>query len=122
MRKYRNIVTEIDGHKFDSRKEAKYYLVLRDRLQHGEISNLRMQVPYELAPAIYEDEIKHLKTKDKVVRKCVQRAVQYVADFVYTDNASGEEKVIDTKGFRTKEYIVKKKILRALKGIAIIEI
>lgn len=120
--KYQNKKTEVDGLVFDSKKEAKYYLVLKQRLNDGEIENLRMQVPYELVPAVWKTEVKHLKTKDKEVRKQVQRAVHYVADFVYTDVHTGNEVVVDTKGFRTKEYILKRKMMLAFKGISIVEV
>lgn len=120
--KYQNKKTEVDGLVFDSKKEAKYYLILKQRLNDGEIDNLRMQVPYELIPAVWKTEVKHLKTKDKEVRKQVQRAVHYVADFVYTDVHTGDEVVVDTKGFRTKEYILKRKMMLAFKGISIVEV
>lgn len=120
--KYGNRKVEKDGILFDSRKEAAYYLHLKTLLIAGEIEDLRMQVPYELLPAIYETQTVHLKTKDKTVEKCVQKAVHYVADFVYKDVATGEEKIVDTKGFRTKDYILKKKMMRALRGIAIVEV
>lgn len=122
MNKYLNKRTEVDGIVFDSKREARYYLVLKDRLAKGEISNLRRQVSYELIPAVYKEEIVHLKTKDKVVRKMIQRAITYRADFVYVDNTDGTEKVIDVKGLRTKEYCLKRKMMLALKGISIIEI
>ena len=122
MSKYLNLKTTVDGITFDSRKEARCYMVYKQRERDGKISNLRMQVSYELIPAIYRDEVKHLKTKDKTIRKCIQRVVHYIADFVYTDNSTGEEKVIDTKGFRTKEYKLKKKMMLAFKNIEIIEV
>ena len=120
--KYGNKKVEMDGILFDSKKEAVYYLHLKTRLTKGEISDLRMQVPYELLPAIYETQTVHLKTKDKTVEKCVQKAVHYLADFVYTDIATGKETVVDTKGYKTKDYILKKKMMRALLGITITEV
>ena len=77
-------------------------------------------VPFELIPAIYKDEIVQLKTKVKIKKKCVQRATTYVADFVYLQD--GKTIVEDTKGFRTKEYELKKKMMRAFLGIEIKEI
>ena len=120
--KYGNKKVEIDGHTFDSRREAKHYLYLRDQERKGLISDLRLQVPYELIPAIYETQTVHLKTKDKTVEKCVQKAVHYVADFVYKVAESGIVEVVDTKGFRTKEYLLKKKMMRAFHGIVIKEV
>ena len=122
MRKYHNKKTEVDGILFDSRKEADYYIKLKARLRTGQISNLQLQVPFELLPSIWKDELKHLKTKDKIVRKCMQKAVNYIADFVYTDNSTGAEVVVDVKGVKTKEYRLKKKMMLALKGIEITEV
>ena len=118
--KYHATKVVFDGITFDSKKEGLYYLRLKQMQQEGKIANLRMQVPYELLPAIYKDEVVHLKTKDKTVQKLVQRAVVYVADFVYDEN--GIEKVVDTKGLRLPDYILKKKMMLALKGISIIEV
>jgi len=123
-RKYGNSRVEMDGHVFDSRKEAKYYLYLRDLEKRGLICDLKLQVPFELLPAIYEEETVHLKTKDKVVRKCVQKAVHYLADFVYTGAQSKAMVVVDVKSAATrkdKAYVLKKKMMRALLGITITE-
>lgn len=125
MNKYRNTKTTVDGITFDSKKEASYYLFLKQKERDGEVSNLRMQVPYELIPAVYEDEVVHLKTKDKTVTRCVQRATHYVADFVYTVNATGEDEVVDVKSYITRknpEYRLKKKMMLAFNGIKILEV
>ena len=88
--------------------------------RQGIISDLRLQVPFELIPPIYEDVEVQLKTKVKTVKKLVQRATTYVADFVYLQD--GRVVVEDTKGFKTPEYELKKKMMRAFRGIAIQEI
>lgn len=120
--KFGNKKCSFQGIEFDSQKERDYYILLLSRMQRGEITDLRLQVPFELLPAIYEDVVVHLKTKDKIVRKLVQRKVEYIADFVYNEN--GVQKVVDTKGgsvTKTKEYLLKKKMMRSLLGIEIIE-
>ena len=125
MSKYKNKKVIIDGIEFDSQKEGKFYLFLKQKEKDGEIDNLRRQVPYEVIPAVWEDEVRHLKTKDKIVRKCVQRATHYLADFVYTDTATGEDVVIDVKSDYTRrlsDYRLKKKMMLAYNGIAIIEV
>ena len=125
MNKYLNKKTEVNGIVFDSKKEAEYYLMLLHKLRNGEINNLRRQVRYELIPAVWKDEVKHLKTKDKVVRKCVQKATHYVADFVYSKPDTGEDVVIDVKSFITRknpEYRLKKKMMYAFKNIEIKEV
>ena len=119
--KYGNKKAKHDGMVFDSRKERNRYIILSALQRAGEISDLRMQVTYELLPAIYEMEEKQLKTKVKMVQRCAQRAVHYIADFVYKDK-EGNEVVEDTKGMRTKEYLLKKKMMRALLGIQIKEV
>lgn len=122
MNKYLNKKTTIDGITFDSKKEAQYYLYLKAKQEAGEISNLQLQVSYELIPAVWKEETVHLKTKDKVYKKQVQRAITYRADFVYTDNSTNNEVVVDVKGLRTKEYKLKAKMMFALKGIKIKEV
>lgn len=119
--KYGNKKAKHDGIVFDSRRERNRYIILSALQRAGEISDLRMQVTYELLPAIYEMEEKQLKTKVKMVQRCAQRAVHYIADFVYKDK-EGNEVVEDTKGMRTKEYLLKKKMMRALLGIQIKEV
>lgn len=119
--KYGNKKAKHDGMIFDSRRERNRYIILSALQRAGEISDLRMQVAYELLPAIYEMEEKQLKTKVKMVQRCAQRAVHYIADFVYKDK-EGNEVVEDTKGMRTKEYLLKKKMMRALLGIQIKEV
>ncbi len=86
----------------------------------GLISNLREQVSFELIPAQYGDCGTDLKGKP--VRVCVERSCRYVADFVYTLNDSGITVVEDTKGVRTKEYIIKRKLMLWVHGIRIREI
>lgn len=118
--KYHAKSVVIDGIKFPSGKEGERFLYLRELEKRGEISNLRRQVRFELLPAAYKDVVKHLKTKDKVVRMLFLNPVSYVADFVYEKD--GQTVVEDTKGYKTPEYIIKKKMMYALKGIEIQEI
>lgn len=109
MNKYRNRKT--NG--YDSSKESTRAWELRMLQKRGEISNLQEQVKYELLPAQYE--IVNGK------RKCVERAVSYYADFTYVKN--GETIVEDTKSpiTRTKDYIIKRKLMRYIHGIEILE-
>lgn len=121
--KYGNKKVYVDGKVFDSVKEYRRYTELKLLEAAGVISDLRWQVRFELIPAQYETIRNYSKTgkrlKDK--QKCVERAVEYIADFVYTDT-DGCEIVEDAKGKRTKEYIIKRKLMRYLKGITIQEV
>lgn len=122
MSKYHNKKVKVDGIVFDSKKEASYYLFLKEEEAAGKISDLRLQVPFVLIPAVWKKRVKHLKTKNKEETYCAQRSVKYVADFVYIDNATGQEEVVDVKGRKTKEYILKKKMMLAFHDIEIIEV
>ena len=119
--KYGNKKAKANGRVFDSRTERGRYYALQTLEKAGEISDLRLQVPFEIIPAIYETVEVQLKTKTKQVQKLVQRASHYVADFVYKDK-DGNEVVEDAKGFRTPEYLLKKKMMRAFLGITIKEV
>jgi hypothetical protein len=114
--KYRNkkIVTK-EG-TFDSVREYRRWceLVLLERA--GEISELQRQVPFELIPAQYENPLPG-KKKGKII----ERACCYVADFVYREK-DGRLVVEDTKGVRTKDYVIKRKLLLKVHGIRIYEV
>ena len=75
----------------------------------GEIHNLREQVPYILIPAQRDDS-----------GKLLERQIKYIADFVY--ERGGNEIVEDTKGFRTADYILKRKMLLFFHGIRVVEV
>jgi len=103
---------------YDSKKEAKRAAELAFLERVGVISNLRQQVEFELIPSMYEDDIilKNGKTKRG---KIIERAVKYRADFVYIQD--GVEVVEDVKGMRTKEYIIKRKLMLYRFGIRVKE-
>lgn len=106
--KYHNKKTTYDGKTFDSKKEADRYAELRLLERAGKISGLMWQVPYMLIPAQY------------IGGKCVERSCVYVADFVY--HVGGNVVVEDTKGVRTPDYIIKRKLMLKEYGIRIKEI
>lgn len=108
MGKYQSKKTVVDGITFDSAKEAKRYAELRLLQRAGQIFELQRQVPYVLVP------------KQVIDGKTVERPVVYKADFVYTEN--GSEVVEDVKGLRTKEYIIKRKLMLWQHGIQIREV
>lgn len=93
---------------FDSKEEANRYLVLRSMQNAGLISNLELQKSFELIPA--------QKRYDRVK----ERAVKYIADFVYIKD--GQLVVEDAKGVHTKEYIIKRKLMLERYGIEIQEV
>lgn len=93
--KYGAVRTTVEGITFHSKKEAARYLVLRDELAHGHITDLRLQVRYKLCVCVY------------------------IADFVYIRD--GIEIVEDVKGRLTGIYKLKKKMMAYHLGIFIYE-
>jgi len=110
----------VDGIEFASKREARRYRELFLLLQAGEIFDLRMQVKYLLIPAQREPDTVGPKGGRKP-GKLIEHEVSYVADFVYKDR-NGNEIVEDTKGFRTKEYIIKRKLMLWIHGIRVREV
>lgn len=109
--KYGNKKVELDGLKFDSKKEMRRYAELKLLEEAGEISDLRMQVAYELQPGFYDNEGHK------------QQAIKYVADFVYL-NKDCQEIIEDVKSPATRKnavYRLKKKMM-AYRGYCIKEV
>ena len=122
--KYHSKKTAIDGITFDSRKEAERYSELKLLERCGAISNLELQKVYELIPAQYELYERYGKNGNRLKdgKKCIEKSCVYKADFVYIDNETGQQVVEDVKGFRTKEYKIKKKLMLYIHGIKIKEV
>ncbi len=123
MSKYKSKKVQIDGIIFDSKREANRYIELRLMEKAGEIQDLQLQVKFILIPSQYEyvprySEKTGKRLKDKKV--CIEKECAYIADFTYLKN--GIFVAEDTKGFRTKEYIVKRKLMLYVHGIRIKEI
>lgn len=108
MRKYGNRKITRDGITFDSVKEYKRFCELTLLERAGEITDLQRQVKFMLIPS------------QKIDGKVVERPVHYIADFVYQED--GQTVVEDTKGFKTKDYILKRKMMLHTHGIRIREV
>lgn len=126
MNKYgnRKVITS-DGEIFDSQREAARYIDLKFLEKVGAIKDLKRQVAFELIPAqrevsneVYKKGIKKGQLKEG---KVIEKAVTYVADFVYIDMKTGKQVVEDSKGFRTPDYKIKKKLLLYIHGLRIKE-
>lgn len=96
--KYRANKVSVDGHTFDSQKEADYYCELKLKLQAKQINGFCLQPTFILAPSL-----------------------KYKADFIVF-NKDGSTEVIDVKGYKTKEYIAKKKVFEDKFNLKITEI
>ena len=124
MSKYCSKKVRYNGIDFDSKKEMQRYCELKLLEKAGVISSLELQKVFELVPAQYETSAElYTKGKNKGERKkgkCIEKAVTYKADFTYIDQ-NGYTVVEDTKGFKTKDYIIKRKLMLFVHGIRIIE-
>lgn len=114
MTKYHSKTTVVNGIKFQSKKEANRWAELQLLEKGGAIFDLCRQVKFELLPA----------QKDLRTGRVIERPVHYVADFVYKTKHDGGIRTIveDTKGFKTAEYILKRKMILYFKGIQIVEV
>lgn len=106
MNKYHNKKCIYKDMTFDSKKERDYYVILEMMLKNKQITDLKTQVKFELQPSF--------KFKGKTIR-----SINYIADFTYVK----DEKliIVDTKGYRTEVYKLKKKMMQ-YKGLEIKEI
>ena len=95
---------------YQSTKEYRRACKLKELLRLGEISDLREQVKYVVIP-----------TQRDSSGKLLEKECSYYADFVYRDK-NGNLVVEDTKGMRTSEYRLKKKLMLQVHGIKITEI
>ena len=109
---------------FDSVREYNRFLILREMYILGEISTLRRQVKFVLIPDQYEESVETFKKGPKKGEskpgKLLERECSYIADFVYVQG--GETVVEDAKGFRTPDYIIKRKLMLERYGIQIREV
>lgn len=97
MNKYRNKKTTINRITFDSRLEGKRYKELKLLERANLIEGLTLQPSFELQPSF--------KKNGKTIR-----AITYKADFSYIDKEKNCLIVEDTKGMKTRDYLIKKKL------------
>lgn len=95
--KYNAKKIEIDGHVFDSKREAEYYKMYKKMVDDDEIVGLELQPCFILIPSF-------TNWAGKRVRPC-----HYTADFklIYPD---GRQKIVEVKGFRTRDYVMRRKM------------
>ena len=117
--KYGNKKITVDGETFDSKKEYLRFMELSLLEKAGAIQNLKRQVKYILIPT--QREADTIGKRGGIKQgKVIEKECCYYADFVYTEN--GVEIVEDTKGVKTTEYTIKRKLMLYVHGIKIKEI
>ena len=117
--KYNNKKINVNGVVFDSMKEYKRYCQLKELEEAGAITDLQRQARFIIIPAQKEPDT--IGPKGGIRKgKLIERECVYVADFVYLEN--GNTIVEDTKGVRTPEYVIKRKLMLKEHGIRIKEV
>jgi hypothetical protein len=96
-------VVDASGRKFDSKREAKRAGELELMQKMGKISDLKYQVRFEIVP-----------------QQGKRLAAYYIADFTFVEN--GQLVVADAKGCRTREFILKSKLMLQVHGITVREV
>ena len=114
MMKYHNRVLDTPDGRFDRVREYRRWQELKLMQRAGEIYELQRQVPFVLIP----------KQKDEITGKVMEREVKYVADFTYRDMKTHKLIVEDTKSdaTKTKDYVLKRKLLLYRHGLRIKEV
>ena len=98
--KFKNIRTEIDGIRFQSKAEGNYYAMLKIREKAGEVYNVELQKPYAF-----------------VINGFL--VCTYKADFVFYDQVEKRERIVDVKGVKTPEFVIKSKLMKAVHGLTV---
>ena len=115
MSKYNSRKAVMNGIQFDSQKEAGRFGELLLLLKAGKIKDLKLQPEFTLQEAF------------KTPQGETVRAIKYRADFSYLRpvregvDTRWERVVEDVKGFRTKDYEIKRKLMLGL-GVKVVEV
>lgn len=121
--KFGNRKVTIDGMTFDSKHEYQRWCELKLLVRAGKIHDLHRQVKFELVPAQYETYERFSEKSGKRLtdgKRCVEKAVTYIADFVYWE---GDKMIVeDAKGVKTEGYIIKRKLMLERHGVKIVEV
>ena len=117
--KYGAKKVEYDGMVFDSIGERNRYLELKLLEENGIINDLQRQVKFVLIPT--QREADTIGKRGGIKQgKVIEKECCYIADFVYEED--GKMVVEDFKGVKTKDYIIKRKLMLWVHGIQIKEI
>lgn len=120
MSKYGARKVRYKGTVYDSKREARRAVELHLLEKAGKITDLQEQVKFVLIPTQREPDTVGKRGGIKA-GKVIEKECAYIADFVYTDE-NGQRIVEDTKGFKTKDYIIKRKLMLYRYGIKVREV
>lgn len=118
--KYRSGRVETPEGRFDSRREYLRWCVLKRLQEDGVITDLERQKKFVLIPAQREPNSRGKRGGIKK-GKTIERECSYIADFAYYDKKADKYVVEDAKGIRTKDYIIKRKLMLWVHNVRIYE-
>lgn len=118
--KYHNGKVETPEGRFDSQREYMRWCVLKRLQEDGVITDLERQKKFVLIPAQREPDSRGKRGGIKK-GKIIERECTYIADFAYYDKKADKYVVEDAKGFRTKDYIIKRKLMLWVHNVRIYE-
>lgn len=90
----------LDGICFDSKAEANYYAALKLREKANEVTDIELQRWYDL-----------------IVNGVL--VARYRADFTFYDRLLRNRRIIDVKGVETRDFKMKRKLMKACFGLDI---
>lgn len=96
--KYRAVPVVVDGIRFDSKAEARYYAELKLRERAGEVYEVELQPRFQF---VHNGQL----------------IGTYRADFKFWSDATKRTHVVDVKGVQTEAFKIKRKLMRAFHGI-----
>lgn len=108
--KYGAVSTTVDGVRFDSKREANRYQELRLLVKAGRISELVLQPSF---PFVINGE---------PVKMGNGHTAKYTADFAYTEVATGKRVIEEVKGYKVRDYPLRKAIAEHIYGIEVVEV
>lgn len=121
MAKYYSKKVTRDGMTFDSVKEYNRWRELSLLQRAGAITDLQRQVEFELIPAQREPDRVGVRG-GKIKGKTIEKAVKYVADFTYHKGNEFIVEDVKSPATKTRDYILKRKMMLYFKGIKIREV
>lgn len=117
-RKYQNVKVNVEGHTFDSKKEANVYVQLRALEKAGAVRNIEVQPKFHFP--LRGQPVRHLprKWKGKLIKGS---PLSYSADFRYEelDGTKWKTVVLDVKGFDTQVSRIKRALVLAFHGVIV---
>jgi hypothetical protein len=123
--KYKNITVTFGDKGFDSLKESRRWNELNLLQRAGKITDLQRQVKFVLIPTQYEKYERYSnktgnRLKDGI--RAVEKECAYYDDFVYFKDGEMVVEDVKSKATKTKDYIIKRKLMLSVHNIKIKEV